>query len=121
MGNLRTGQKYTPDDNHRLIIVVTFSHVKGLLKFPAYFQLIAATNPCPCCWRNDAQNACSCAVAVVTKYQKRISGPPLDGIDLHIGVPRVDYEKLSGDRVEEILQHPILPEEGQGPMRKAMT
>ncbi len=68
MGNLRAGQKYTPDGNHRLIIAVTFSQVKGLLKFPAYFQLIAATNPCPCGWRNDAQKACGRAPAVVTKY-----------------------------------------------------
>ena len=45
--------------------------------------------------------ACGCAPAVVTKYQKRISGPLLDRIDIHIEVPRVDYEKLSGDRVGE--------------------
>jgi len=41
------------------------------------------------------------AQAMVTKYQKRISGPLLDRIDIHIEVPRVDYEKLSGDRVGE--------------------
>ena len=45
--------------------------------------------------------ACGCAPAVVTKYQKRISGPLLDRIDIHIEVPRVDYEKLSGDRLGE--------------------
>jgi magnesium chelatase family protein len=38
---------------------------------------------------------------MVTKYQKRISGPLLDRIDIHIEVPRVDYEKLSGDRLGE--------------------
>jgi magnesium chelatase family protein len=58
-------------------------------------------NPCPCGWLNDAQKACGCASAVVTKYQKRISGPILDRIDIHIEVPRVDYEKLSGDRMGE--------------------
>jgi len=42
-----------------------------------------------------------CAPAVVTKYQIRISGPLLDRIDIHVEVPRVDYEKLSGDRVDE--------------------
>jgi len=57
--------------------------------------------PCPCGWLNDPQKACGCATAVVTKYQKRISGPLLDRIDIHIEVPRVDYEKLSGDRVGE--------------------
>jgi magnesium chelatase family protein len=49
----------------------------------------------------EAQKPCTCASAVVTKYQKRISGPILDRIDVHIEVPRVDYEKLSDDRVGE--------------------
>lgn len=57
--------------------------------------------PCPCGWFNDPQKACGCASAVVTKYQKRISGPLLDRIDIHIEVPRVDYEKLRGDRMGE--------------------
>jgi magnesium chelatase family protein len=58
-------------------------------------------NPCPCGYANDGVKPCTCASAVVTKYQKRISGPLLDRIDIHIEVPRVDYEKLSGDRVGE--------------------
>ena len=49
----------------------------------------------------EAQKPCTCAPAVVTKYQKRISGPILNRIDIHIEVQRVDYEKLSGDRVGE--------------------
>jgi hypothetical protein len=56
-------------------------------------------NPYPCGWLNDAQKACGCASAVIPKYQKRISGAILDRIDIHIEIPRVDYEKLSGDRV----------------------
>jgi len=58
-------------------------------------------NPCPYGNFGDPQKACGCAPAVVTKYQKRISGPLLDRIDIHIEVPRVDYEKLSGDRMGE--------------------
>jgi magnesium chelatase family protein len=81
--------------------VVTISRAKGSLTFPANFQLIAAMNPCPCGFYGDTQKACTCAHAVVTKYQKRISGPLLDRIDIHIEVPRVDYEKLSGDRLGE--------------------
>ena len=57
--------------------------------------------PCPCGWLNDPQKACACAPAVVTKFQKRISGPLLDRIDIHIEVPRVDYEKLSGNKMSE--------------------
>jgi magnesium chelatase family protein len=81
--------------------VVTISRAKGSLTFSANFQLIAAMNPCPCGYYGDSQKPCSCAQALVTKYQKRISGPLLDRIDIHIEVPRVDYEKLSGDRVGE--------------------
>ena len=58
-------------------------------------------NPCPCGYYGDSLKPCTCAHAMVTKYQKRISGPLLDRIDIHIEVPRVDYEKLSGDRVGE--------------------
>src|ERR1044071_2125615 len=82
--------------------VVTISRAKGSLTFSANFQLIAAMNPCPCGFYGDTQKPCTCAHALVTKYQKRISGPLLDRIDIHIEVPRVDYEKLSGDRVGEL-------------------
>jgi len=61
-------------------------------------------NLCPCGWLNDPHKACGCAPVVVTKYQKQISGPILDRIDIHIEVPRVDYEKLSGDRLGESSQ-----------------
>jgi len=81
--------------------VVTISRAKGSLTFSANFQLIAAMNPCPCGWYGDSLKPCTCAPIVVTKYQKRISGPLLDRIDIHIEVPRVDYEKLSGNKVNE--------------------
>jgi len=58
-------------------------------------------NPYPCGYFGDSQKPCTCAPAVVTKYQKRISGPLLDRIDIHIEVPRVDYEKLSGNKLGE--------------------
>ncbi len=57
--------------------------------------------PCPCGYYGDSQKSCTCVQGIVTKYQKRISGPLLDRIDIHIEVPRVDYEKLSGDRLGE--------------------
>jgi magnesium chelatase family protein len=81
--------------------VVTISRAKGSLTFPANFMLIAAMNPCPCGYYGDSQKPCTCAHSAVTKYQKRISGPMLDRIDIHIEVPRVDYEKLSNDRLGE--------------------
>jgi len=77
---------------------VTISRAQGSLTFPANFQLVAAMNPCPCGYYNDPVRPCTCSSMVVTKYQKRISGPLLDRIDIHIEVPRVEYEKLSGER-----------------------
>jgi magnesium chelatase family protein len=81
--------------------IVTISRAQGSLTFPANFQLIAAMNPCPCGYYGDLTRACTCSMGVVTKYQKRISGPLLDRIDIHIQVPRVEYEKLSDQRVGE--------------------
>jgi len=81
--------------------VVTISRAQGSLTFPANFQLIAAMNPCPCGYYGDALKPCTCSTSVITKYQKRISGPLLDRIDIHVEVPRVAYEKLSDDRLGE--------------------
>lgn len=75
---------------------------------PLYFCFLLCTKnlsvcvyPCPCGWLNDPVKPCTCAPAAVTKYQKRISGPLLDRIDIHVEVPRVDYEKLSNERLGE--------------------
>ena len=81
--------------------VVTISRAQGSLTFPANFQLIAAMNPCPCGYYGDPVKPCTCSSATVTRYQKRVSGPLLDRIDIHIEVPRVEYEKLSDDRLGE--------------------
>jgi magnesium chelatase family protein len=81
--------------------VVTISRAHGALTFPANFQLIAAMNPCPCGYYGDPVKECTCSSMLVTKYQKRISGPLLDRIDIHVEVPRVDYAKLRSDRLGE--------------------
>ena len=81
--------------------VVTISRASGSLTFPANFQLITAMNPCPCGYYGDPLKPCTCSAGMVAKYQKRISGPLLDRIDIHITVPRVEYEKLSDKRLGE--------------------
>jgi magnesium chelatase family protein len=81
--------------------IVTISRAQGSLTFPANFQLIGAMNPCPCGYYGDPVKPCTCSPGIVTKYQKRISGPLLDRIDIHIEVPRVEYEKLSDLRLGE--------------------
>ena len=58
-------------------------------------------NPCPCGYYGDPVKPCTCSNAMVTKYQKRISGPLLDRIDIHVEVPRVEYDKLSSQRLGE--------------------
>ena len=56
---------------------------------------------CPCGYFGDSVRECTCTPATVTRYQKRISGPLLDRIDIHVEVPRVDFEKLTDDRLGE--------------------
>ncbi len=80
---------------------VTISRARGSLTFPANFQLVAAMNPCPCGYYGDNQKDCTCSQSSITTYQKRISGPLLDRIDMHVQVPRVDYDKLSDQRYGE--------------------
>ncbi len=81
--------------------VVTISRAQGSLTFPANFMLVAAMNPCPCGYFGDSVKQCTCSNTVITRYQKRISGPLLDRIDIHIEVPRVAYDKLHDDRLGE--------------------
>ena len=59
---------------------------REIISFSATFILIAAMNPCPCGWNGDAEKTCTCSPAVVARYQKRISGPLLDPIDIHVDV-----------------------------------
>ncbi|MBS1252258.1 MAG: Competence protein ComM [Anaerolineales bacterium] len=85
--------------------IVTISRAQGTLTFPANFMLIAAKNPCPCGFYSDPVRECTCTMATITRYQKRISGPLLDRIDIHIEVPRVEYDKLTSKREGEPSAH----------------
>lgn len=77
---------------------VTISRARVALSFPANFMLVAAMNPCPCGYYGDTVRECTCSTAMIRRYQQRLSGPLLDRIDIHIDVPRVDYDKLTDDR-----------------------
>jgi magnesium chelatase family protein len=76
---------------------VTISRASGNMTYPAAFMLVAAQNPCPCGWFRDGERACTCSPLAVARYQRRISGPLMDRIDIYIDVPRVQYEKLSSN------------------------
>lgn len=80
---------------------VTISRAQGTLTFPAKFSLIASMNPCPCGYLSDPDRDCSCSPSQIINYQKKISGPLIDRIDLHIEVPRIKFEKLSTDHPSE--------------------
>jgi len=75
--------------------VVTVSRASGTFTFPAKFTLVAAQNPCPCGYHGDAIKRCICTPGQILKYEKKISGPLLDRIDLHVEVPRLPYEKMT--------------------------
>lgn len=76
--------------------VVTISRAGGTITYPASIMLVAAANPCPCGFLGDRVRQCNCTPHQVQRYLGRISGPVLDRIDIHIEVPRVNYEDLAG-------------------------
>lgn len=75
--------------------VVTVSRASGTLSFPAKFSLLAAANPCACGFLGDSVRECVCAPSQIIRYQKRLSGPILDRIDLHVSCPTLPAEKLT--------------------------
>jgi magnesium chelatase family protein len=81
--------------------IVAISRSAGSLTYPANFILVGSMNPCPCGFASDPEKECTCSVSMVKSYQKKISGPLLDRIDIHVEVPRVPFEKLSSDRTGE--------------------
>ncbi|MBM4402642.1 MAG: YifB family Mg chelatase-like AAA ATPase, partial [Candidatus Cloacimonetes bacterium] len=77
--------------------VVQVTRAAGSLSFPACFMLVAAANPCPCGFYGSTKRRCICTTTQIEKYKKRISGPILDRIDIHVEVPFVEVEKLIDD------------------------
>jgi magnesium chelatase family protein len=82
--------------------VVTVSRAQGSVTFPANFMLVGAMNPCPCGFWGDPTKECTCSPLTIIRYQKRMSGPLLDRIDIFADVPRVEYEKLADDALGEL-------------------
>jgi len=74
---------------------ININRASGNIKFPANFILVAAMNPCPCGYYNDPEKQCTCSASQIANYQKRISGPILDRIDLQIEIPRLNFDKLN--------------------------
>ncbi|MDO8568678.1 MAG: YifB family Mg chelatase-like AAA ATPase [Dehalococcoidales bacterium] len=81
--------------------VITISRAQGRVTFPANFMMIGAMNPCPCGYYGDPFKQCTCPPGLISRYQRRISGPFIDRVDIFVEVPRVDYEKLADNRMGE--------------------
>ena len=80
---------------------VTIARAAATLQFPAKVQLIAAMNPCPCGFFSDNTRPCTCNQGLIARYLKRISGPLLDRIDVHIEVPRLKPDEIMDKRQGE--------------------
>ena len=76
---------------------ITVARSQGTETFPAEFMLVAAMNPCPCGNYGNPRKDCVCSTGAVMRYTKKISGPMLDRIDIHLAVPDVEYDKLEGE------------------------
>jgi len=97
--------------------VISISRAKGTAIFPANFILIATMNPCPC-GNYKSQKECLCPPSTISKYQRKISGPIIDRIDMWTEVSNIDYNKLSektnnGDCTETIKERVIKARELQ--------
>lgn len=77
--------------------IISISRSRGSMRFPARFILICAMNPCPCGNLHSQTKNCICSQKDILRYQRKMSGPIIDRIDLHLEVPQVEHEKLSDD------------------------
>ena len=80
---------------------VSITRSGGSVTYPARFTLVAATNPCPCGWTGDSIRVCRCTPGAIDMYQRRLSGPLLDRIDLQVAVRRVALQHLASEPVGE--------------------
>lgn len=80
---------------------VSITRVQASLRYPARFILIAAMNPCPCGYQGDAVRECTCSLADIERYRKKLSGPLLDRIDLQVYVPRIKYQEIKDKKAQE--------------------
>jgi len=81
--------------------IVAVSRAAGTLIFPAKFILVAASNPCQCGYFGSPDKKCRCLPGQVERYRKRVSGPIMDRIDLHVEVPAVQVEKLTANSLQQ--------------------
>jgi magnesium chelatase family protein len=84
---------------------VSISRANSRAQYPAKFMLVATMNPCPCGYYGDSARECSCSAQQILNYQKRLSGPLLDRIDMKITASRIDHKDLLATKDMSSLQH----------------
>ena len=77
---------------------ITVARAKRSVKYPAKFLFVGAYNPCPCGFYGDEKVECKCTLSEIRRYQKKISGPLLDRIDINLNVPRLESEEVFQER-----------------------
>jgi magnesium chelatase family protein len=80
---------------------ITISRANGNVEYPSNFTLIAASNPCPCGYKNSELKACICNNQMLNQYQKKISGPILDRIDLVVFVKAIEIKKITNEHLSK--------------------
>ncbi len=102
-----------PLESGRIVI----SRAARQAEFPARFQLIAAMNPCPCGYHGDREGRCGCGPGQIERYQRKVSGPLLDRIDLHVRMARVGAAELQsmqpGEATERVRERIIAARDHQ--------
>ncbi|HNU24292.1 MAG TPA: YifB family Mg chelatase-like AAA ATPase [Mesotoga sp.] len=81
--------------------VITVARAKLTATYPARFMLIAAQNPCPCGWYGDKTRECTCSWYDIQRYNRKISGPMEDRIDIFVDMPRLDFDKYMENSTAE--------------------
>lgn len=82
--------------------IVNVARATQTITFPARFLLVASQNPCPCGFFGDQVKSCFCSPSQISRYKKKVSGPLMDRIDMHLEVPRVEIDKIaSSNKAEE--------------------
>lgn len=100
---------------------VGISRANGQVSYPAQFMMVAASNPCPCGYLGDPTKQCTCTPWQIAKYQKKLSGPILDRIDIHLQVPAVDVKKLMDSGGENMSEKSVTVRERIKKARKIQS
>lgn len=98
--------------------VISVSRAKGSAQFPANFIMVSAMNPCPCGNYGFVGKECVCSPINLSRYQKKISGPIIERVDIWLEVPRIEHKKLSekhyvGESSEEIRKRVVVARKKQ--------